>query len=112
MFKRMQLAQSITEYVLVIGIVSFALAGMNFYLKRGVQAQIKDLTTGLIVEDLYPTGEHQYVSGQVKSQSDVTADSTQYQDVLNELTSSISTENSQRNSTEYGVPEEFEDMLP
>lgn len=34
-------AQSISEYVLVIGIVSIALISMQAYMKRGVQAVIK-----------------------------------------------------------------------
>lgn len=33
--------QSITEYAILIGIVSAAIMGMNVYVKRGVQAGIK-----------------------------------------------------------------------
>lgn len=33
--------QSITEYAILIGIVSAAVMGMNVYIKRGVQAGIK-----------------------------------------------------------------------
>jgi len=35
-------AQSISEYVLVIGLVSAALVGMQVYMKRGIQAVVKD----------------------------------------------------------------------
>jgi hypothetical protein len=35
-------AQSISEYVIVIGLVTAALFGMQAYMKRGIQAVIKD----------------------------------------------------------------------
>lgn len=35
---------SFMEYAIVIGIVSLLLIGMNIYIKRGVQAKVKDMT--------------------------------------------------------------------
>jgi len=35
---------SFMEYAIVIGIVSLLLTGMNIYIKRGVQAKVKDMT--------------------------------------------------------------------
>ena len=35
---------SFMEYVIVIGLVSLLLTGMNIYIKRGVQAKLKDMT--------------------------------------------------------------------
>jgi len=35
---------SFMEYVIVIGIVSLLLTGMNIYIKRGMQAKVKDMT--------------------------------------------------------------------
>ncbi len=34
-------AQSITDYVLLVGIISAALLGLQVYMKRGIQANIK-----------------------------------------------------------------------
>ncbi len=37
-----QRAQSISEYVVLVSLVSFVLTGMSLYIKRGVQAVIKN----------------------------------------------------------------------
>ncbi len=38
----MSKAQSISEYVILIGLVSMALIGMQVYMKRGIQAVVKE----------------------------------------------------------------------
>jgi len=40
-------AQSITEYAVLLGIVSLALIGMQVYMKRGLQAAVKDAANEL-----------------------------------------------------------------
>ncbi len=40
----MKRGSSFMEYVIVIGIVSLLLTGMNIYIKRGIQAKLKDMT--------------------------------------------------------------------
>lgn len=35
---------SFMEYALVLGIISLVLTGMNIYIKRGMQAKVKDMT--------------------------------------------------------------------
>lgn len=44
-------AQSISEYVLVIGLVSAALVGMQVYMKRGIQAVVKDSADELGIQE-------------------------------------------------------------
>ncbi len=41
-------AQSLLEYALVLGIVASAIVLMQVYLRRGVQAKIKDMTDALL----------------------------------------------------------------
>lgn len=56
---RNKTASSFLEYMVILGIVSAVLLGMNVYVKRGVQAKVKDLTDALIgteqVVDISPT---------------------------------------------------------
>ncbi len=40
-FVRLKKAQSVTEYAILLGIVIGAFAGMQIYLKRGIQARVK-----------------------------------------------------------------------
>lgn len=35
---------SFMEYALILGIISLVLTGMNIYIKRGMQAKVKDMT--------------------------------------------------------------------
>lgn len=37
-------ASSFMEYVLILGVVSAVLIGMNIYLKRGIQGRLKEMT--------------------------------------------------------------------
>jgi Flp pilus assembly pilin Flp len=41
-------AQSIIEYVVVLGLVASALIAMQVYVKRGVQAKVKDMTDTML----------------------------------------------------------------
>lgn len=43
-----QKAQSLTEYALILSVVLAAIIGMEVYIKRAVQARVKDLTDVLI----------------------------------------------------------------
>lgn len=52
-------ASSFMEYMVILGIISAVLWGMNVYVKRGVQGKVKDLTDSFIgkeqVVDISPT---------------------------------------------------------
>jgi len=39
------------EYVIILGLVSLVLTGMNMYIKRGVQARLKDMTDYFVGKD-------------------------------------------------------------
>ena len=41
-------ASAIMQYALIVGVVSLALAGMNIYVKRGMQGKVKQLTDTFI----------------------------------------------------------------
>ncbi len=62
-----QKAQSISEYVVLISLVSLALTGMSLYIKRGVQGVIKD--TADIVGDQISGGIERDVRINVISKS-------------------------------------------
>ena len=44
----MKRGSSFMEYLVILGIISAVLWGMNVYVKRGVQAKMKDLTDSFI----------------------------------------------------------------
>lgn len=46
-------AQNMSEYVIVIGIVSLAFIGMQTYMKRGIQGVVKDFADELSNQDAY-----------------------------------------------------------
>src|SRR3989338_5151144 len=52
-------ASSFMEYVLILGVVSAVLIGMNTYIKRGMQNRLKEMTDYFIsptqLEELYKT---------------------------------------------------------
>ena len=75
LFKGKSKAISLLEYALMLSVVYLAISGMQLYLKRGIQARVKDLTTNLMVKDLYPSGEHQFVAGYSRSDYNVATDS-------------------------------------
>lgn len=57
----MKRGSSLMEYMIVLGIISAVLWGMNIYVKRGVQGKLKDLTDSFIGKeqetDISPTAE-------------------------------------------------------
>lgn len=72
-------ADSLTEYALILGIVSLALVGMNTYIKRGVQGRIKDMADNFIsrrqVVETDPTtvsGSYSYTPDDVPTTNTVT----------------------------------------
>ena len=75
LFKGKSRAMSLVEYALMLSVVYLAISGMQLYLKRGIQARVKDLTTNLIVKDLYPSGEHQFAAGYSASDYSVVTNS-------------------------------------
>lgn len=119
MLKRNIKALSVVEYALMLSVVYLAIAGMNLYLKRGIQARIKDLTTNLIAKDL-PLAErrHQFVAGNSASDYRVVTNSrmnmaTSHDQRTGDTTTVIfPDENATRRGTEYSVPEGWEDYLP
>lgn len=117
MLKRNTKAQSVVEYALMLSVVYLAIAGMNLYLKRGIQAKVKDLTTNLIAKDLYgrPMGEthmHQFVAGNARSNSNIETVNTQSRQTTGNITEVDLRENTTRTGQEISVPEGWEDILP
>lgn len=106
-------AQSIVEYALMLGVVYMAITGMNLYLKRGVQARVKDLTTKLIAEDLYAQGKHQFAgAGNAQSFSDTRTQSIQSRQATGNITRTALIENTLSGGEAITVPERWEDILP
>ena len=123
MLKRNTKALSVVEYALMLSVVYLAIAGMNLYLKRGIQARVRDLTANLMVKDLYerPMDEprmHQFVAGNAKSDYRVVTNSaanivtSQDQRTGDMTTVTFPDENVARQGTDYSVPEGWEDYLP
>ncbi|TAN61408.1 hypothetical protein EPN16_03240 [bacterium] len=52
-------AQSLTEYALVIALVSAGLIGMQVYVKRGIQAKVKNFVDGSVKESARMAGRPQ-----------------------------------------------------
>jgi hypothetical protein len=69
-------AQSISEYVLVIGLVSAALVGMQVYMKRGIQAVIKDSADELGIQEDSEERNFQPVTKQSSQTNTVTGPAT------------------------------------
>jgi len=71
----MRRGSSFMEYMVILGIVSAVLWGMNIYVKRGVQGRVKDLADSFIgkeqVVDISPTAE---TTSSAKSAYESTAD--------------------------------------
>jgi len=117
MLKRNTKAMSVVEYALMLSVVYLAIAGMNLYLKRGIQARLKYLTTNLIAKDL-SAGSHQFVAGNSASDYTVVTNSaaniaaSQDQRTGNTTTATFADENVTRRGTDYSVPEGWEDYLP
>ena len=100
------------EYALVLAVVSVAASGMFIYLKRGLQARVKDITNGLVVQELYAKGsEYQYLANQSGSEAQSEYDSTSHQDTLGNSTTNTVSETTVSNSSEESVPEGWEDEL-
>lgn len=53
MIKFRQKAEGILEYVFIMGAISLALTTMNVYVKRGIQARIRDITHEHISQDQF-----------------------------------------------------------
>ena len=100
------------EYALVLAVVSVAASGMFIYLKRGLQARVKDITNGLVVQELYARGsEYQFLATQSGSEAQSEYDSTSHQDTLGNSTTNTVSETTVSNSSEESVPEGWEDEL-
>lgn len=117
MFKPKSRASATTEYALILGTVFLSLIGMNIYLKRGIQARVKDLTTHFIVRDLYegraPADQrHQFVAGNSDSSAEVTVASTQVQRTANQQSTEEFSQGTTRSANETSVAEGWEDLLP
>jgi Flp pilus assembly pilin Flp len=61
-------AQNLSEYAIILGMVSVALFAMQVYMKRGVQGKLKDLANQISSE--------QYDRGNTDSHFDITRDTT------------------------------------
>lgn len=106
-------AQSVVEYAFMLGVVYMAITGMNLYLKRGIQARVKDLTVKLIADGLYPQGKHQFAGvGNAQSFSDTKTENTQSRQTTGSIAEAVVIENTTRIGKEITVPEGWEDVLP
>lgn len=103
-------AGGVMEYVLVLGVVSAAVSGMFIYLKRGVQARVKDMTNGLVVKELSLT-ERQYMANLSSSDATTEYNSASYQDILGNSATNTVNETIVSNSSEESVPEGWEGEL-
>lgn len=103
-------ASGVMEYALVLGVVSAAVSGMFIYLKRGVQARVKDMTNGLVVKELSLT-ERQYMANLSSSNATTEYDSTSYQDTLGNSTNNTVSERTVSSSSDESVPEGWEAEL-
>lgn len=118
MYRPKSRASATTEYALILGTVFLSLIGMNIYLKRGIQARVKDLTTHFIVRDLYegraPADlRHQFDGGSNSmSAADVIVASTQVQRTANQQSTEEVSQDITRSANETGVSEGWEDLLP
>ena len=105
-------ASGVMEYALVLAAVSVAVSGMFIYLKRGVQARVKDITNGLVVKELYTKGsEYQYLANQSGSDAQSEYNSTSYQDTNGNSATNTIHETTMSSSAEESVPEGWEDEL-
>lgn len=69
-------ASSFMEYVLILGVVSAVLIGMNTYIKRGIQGRLKEMTDYFIVGDLEPEEKQLAVLNPTVSQTDTISNAT------------------------------------
>lgn len=104
------------EYALVLAVVSAAVSGMFIYLKRGMQARVKDLTNGLVVKELYYDRDianrtHQFLATQSGSDGQTEYNSNSYQDTAGKSTTNTIAETTVSNSSEESVPEGWEGEL-
>lgn len=109
-FIRKRKAQSLAEYAIVISIVSAALVGMSFYLKRGIQGRIRDLTKNLTVG----IGDVQYAGDQIASSSannDIVR-APQVENIAGRTIQKTSSETLTRTAIDYSTPDQFGDLLP
>jgi hypothetical protein len=71
----MRRGSSFMEYMVILGIISAVLWGMNIYMKRGIQGKVKDLTDSFIGKgqetDISPTA---VTTSSAKSDYDSTVD--------------------------------------
>lgn len=132
MFTWNRKASSVLEYAIALGIVSMTLTAMSTYLKRGIQARVKDMTTGLIVEDLYDRhqdalacdpndpdyldcielqGVHQYVANTAQSESAVTMTNTRNETTVGKARTNTFTEQTTRIADDDSVMQGWEDCL-
>lgn len=100
------------EYALVLAAVSVAVSGMFIYLKRGLQARVKDVTNGLVTQELYAKGsEYQYLANQSGSDAQTEYNSNSYQATLGNSVTNTINETIVSNSSEESVPEGWEGEL-
>ncbi len=85
--------QSTLEYAVVIAVVTAALLGMQFFMKRGVQGRLRSATDDI--------GE-QYVPGQVVADHTVHSDSDRHETLLTTGESQSTLNDAGETQTRYG----------
>jgi len=75
-------ASSFMEYVIILGVASAFLIGMNTYLKRGIQARLKDMTDYFIVRDLAPEKKQLVEINPTESESNTISEATLNNDLF------------------------------
>lgn len=71
-------ALGLVEYAFILGIVSTVMVGMNIYLKRGLQNQLREMTDHFISPE---QSQETSLTAKTSSNSTITSDATQNQEV-------------------------------
>lgn len=101
MLKITQKAEGVLEYVLLIGVISLGLSTMNIYLKRGIQARIRDITQSSLAQT-------QFVSDRQESDFTTTQTTTGTLNTQGTTTTLNLNENIQRTGSEtYTEPQNY-----
>lgn len=110
---------SFAEYVILIGILLVSLTAMSTYIKRGIQARLKDTADGVLLSDL--TGRtvagtdwpaHQYIALQNESDFTTISSSVTNVSIAGNTENKDAIQSSGKTGTEWAVTEGFEDLLP
>ncbi|MDP1853271.1 MAG: hypothetical protein Q8L26_03585 [Candidatus Omnitrophota bacterium] len=109
MFIARRKAQSLAEYAIILSIVSAALLAMSFYIKRGIQGRVRDMTKSFI-------GPTQYEYANMETASTAVVNiirPPQVETIAGRSTTKTASDTQTRTATEYSInDDQFPDLLP